>query len=559
MSFDKITESQRLMAQAFGELHQAVAGSLTMTVSTKTAVASISIPSTTTILQTEGYTSVSDGGGALYVRSNSDAGLYAGVTSADGSFWRVVRTPGISVKAYGAAGDGATDDTAALQAAITASLNSAIYFPTGTYKITSGLTSTDAIRMYGDGMSASIINANFASPGTGMFIVDSTSFGYIGVYIQDLEINGGFSVNYGIFFKGTNVRENVFIERNSMGGFLSGYSIADDGTATSSGSIAYSAIRDNNIIGGINLSQSSDGVVIERNLIENIVNTAFGIQYNAVPGSAGLVIANNVIATPDCFVQISRAVTPVITGNEFETPIGQSYGASSCIQLGATAGTTHLCYSPQLVNNGLSVLSGTGDPIPIYINNCRNANVQGGRYGVNAVGGTHVFIDSAAISTFVSNDVETMYIDGSGFVSGKISNGGTSTIVQTNGDYGRQAGASTGLTSATQTTIASTALSSGVWDISGYATFTGAGGSSTTSGYATLTLTGGVVGTDVFWLSLPTTGSSNIQATVAIPPVRFTQSSTFTIHLDALANFAGGTVTASAGALEIRRAVMSPI
>ena len=43
----------------------------------------------------------------------------------------------VSVKDFGAVGDGVTDDTAAIQAAVDANLQSVIYFPEGIYKITS--------------------------------------------------------------------------------------------------------------------------------------------------------------------------------------------------------------------------------------------------------------------------------------------------------------------------------------------------------------------------------------------------------------------------------------
>lgn len=44
-----------------------------------------------------------------------------------------------NVQAYGALGDGETDDTAAIQAAIDACKNGIVYFPKGTYRLTSGL------------------------------------------------------------------------------------------------------------------------------------------------------------------------------------------------------------------------------------------------------------------------------------------------------------------------------------------------------------------------------------------------------------------------------------
>jgi len=65
----------------------------------------------------------------------------------------------VSVKDFGAVGDGVTDDTAAIQAALDAasSLRTAVYFPRtslgsqGLYRITSALTISSGIRIYGDG------------------------------------------------------------------------------------------------------------------------------------------------------------------------------------------------------------------------------------------------------------------------------------------------------------------------------------------------------------------------------------------------------------------------
>jgi len=47
----------------------------------------------------------------------------------------------INVLDYGAIGNGIADDTAAITAAVTAaSAGSTVYFPVGTYKVTSGIT-----------------------------------------------------------------------------------------------------------------------------------------------------------------------------------------------------------------------------------------------------------------------------------------------------------------------------------------------------------------------------------------------------------------------------------
>lgn len=58
----------------------------------------------------------------------------------------------INVKDYGAVGNGSTDDTTAIQAAVTAAQGSecALYFPPGTYRITGTIAITGALRLYGE-------------------------------------------------------------------------------------------------------------------------------------------------------------------------------------------------------------------------------------------------------------------------------------------------------------------------------------------------------------------------------------------------------------------------
>ncbi len=77
----------------------------------------------------------------------------------DGSMWINVKDP-----AYGAKGDDSTDDTTAIQNAINASAISVlrsitVFFPPGTYKITSQLTipTSPGIRLVGTGMYGSVI------------------------------------------------------------------------------------------------------------------------------------------------------------------------------------------------------------------------------------------------------------------------------------------------------------------------------------------------------------------------------------------------------------------
>ena len=71
-----------------------------------------------------------------------------------------------SVKTFGAVGDGTTDDTAAIQAAVTAAgVGGRVYFPTGTYLVSSTINCLINQELIGDGSNNSIIRryANYGN------------------------------------------------------------------------------------------------------------------------------------------------------------------------------------------------------------------------------------------------------------------------------------------------------------------------------------------------------------------------------------------------------------
>ena len=82
----------------------------------------------------------------------------------------------VSVKDFGAVGDGVTDDTAAIQAAITyvSSVGGTVWLPRGTYKTTSAITITASnVSFVGDGSGATIINNT--GTGDGLVLGDGSA------------------------------------------------------------------------------------------------------------------------------------------------------------------------------------------------------------------------------------------------------------------------------------------------------------------------------------------------------------------------------------------------
>lgn len=90
------------------------------------------------------------------------------------------------VRNYGATGDGATDDTAAIQAAITAALGGGtVMFPPGTYIVSSPLTVTSSIHLQGRGTSSAIKRGASMTD----HIIDGTA-DTVDVTISDLTLDG---------------------------------------------------------------------------------------------------------------------------------------------------------------------------------------------------------------------------------------------------------------------------------------------------------------------------------------------------------------------------------
>ena len=82
----------------------------------------------------------------------------------------------VSVKDFGAVGDGVTDDTAAIQAAITAGAGKKVYFPAATYLISSALTIVSAnTRLEGDGVGTVIKNTSLTGHALKFFPNNTTA------------------------------------------------------------------------------------------------------------------------------------------------------------------------------------------------------------------------------------------------------------------------------------------------------------------------------------------------------------------------------------------------
>jgi hypothetical protein len=138
----------------------------------------------------------------------------------------------VSVKDFGAVGNGVTDDTTAIQAAL--NNRGGVYLPPGTYKITTSLIVYGNTYVFGDGPGASILKWN----GTGAVpvIKDSSSVTSssvnLNIILRDFEINCNnytSSGNDGIsmYRVGNALYDNLYIHNCGGTGLRFGYSQID--------------------------------------------------------------------------------------------------------------------------------------------------------------------------------------------------------------------------------------------------------------------------------------------------------------------------------------------
>lgn len=95
----------------------------------------------------------------------------------------------VSVKDFGAVGDGETDDTIAIKAALTR--GSAIYFPAGTYKVSSDLALVSNTALYGDGIDITTIISRGNPSGDRVLVsLNSADAPKTGLHIEGISFEG---------------------------------------------------------------------------------------------------------------------------------------------------------------------------------------------------------------------------------------------------------------------------------------------------------------------------------------------------------------------------------
>jgi hypothetical protein len=245
-----------------------------------------------------------------------------------------------NVRDYGAAGDGATDDTAAIQAAIDAAIlvDGMVIFPSGNYRVagsgTELLLIEGPINLVGCGWGSQIIVD--ASVGATVDVIRVRGPAE-GLRISGLKIvpASGTPARHGInldatsSFNGERPISKFVIEHNWIGPF-GGRGICTTFPTYLDG-IFNGVIRENYIYGGIYLDRAGDTLAIRDNTIAGV---GPGIEVNLVDGAIAarqLIIDHNSIVSANGSITIVAGQNVIITNNNLEPTSGSTPGTNATL------------------------------------------------------------------------------------------------------------------------------------------------------------------------------------------------------------------------------------
>lgn len=373
-------------------------------------------------VETYGFYTLNDGGNALYkIRNITNEDVVDNITlipiiTNENLIAELIYNKEINIKQFGAKGNGVTDDTNAIQAALNrVPNNSAIYFPYGTYLTTAPLvfkTNSKNLRLYSNGKSIikanhtgdclvlTALNENYGNhvienlviqgvnnyyAGTANFTSQGSGINLTTAFYNDIVNCNVLGFKNGILINGSihnTVRGNCFISNNEVG-------ILINGNTSNVNQINNARIRLNSKR-GISIEGTSGTPYPTANIIDNCyIESNIPYPYenggNAPTDSTGIYIStsfNNIInncyfENLDSAIYITKSSDGNKISNSFFTSSGAIYERYCTINIiGDYCSNNSIinCYAPNTENVNNAVISSANGQSNNQFINCQGFN-----------------------------------------------------------------------------------------------------------------------------------------------------------------------------------------
>ena len=314
----------------------------------------------------------------------------------------------VSVKDFGAVGDGTTDDTVAIQAAIDylSPLGGTLYFPRGAYIVSDAnadnacLTITAPIQVLGDGAFytsiqpassvANTVNTILVNPNASY---DQTLMSFSKISLGNLS-NGTRAGNHGLYCLTLNVNQNLakFNVQECTIQQGAGYAIyhLNDNVDNINGGMYAAYINNNALKGGIKFENSGDSLVVSNNILSG---TGTGVDAALVTGASLLSILDNNITTSNSAIIIRSGIRVNILRNNIEHYTTGS-NSNSVIDIPSTGGT----YVAGVIQQNLISAFGSTDATKLVsIAEARGTLIQDNTFLAGVSGVTAIDIQSTCV------------------------------------------------------------------------------------------------------------------------------------------------------------------
>lgn len=369
------------------------------TVPTTVALKALGAGTYTSVLR-EGYYQSGDSPSATYIWSPSVCALNAGLGDGGSQIpptigtgcWLIAPTDRFNVRVFGAKGDASTNDTIALQNTVNAALaagvahNSSantVYFPGGSYVITSALSANGPLTMQGDNPATSVLIPPVSSSAITVASQAGVVIEKLGVTYTSLANSGVTAIaltGVGANSNASSVIRDVLVNNsyNCLGLHNTVLFVVDDAKCYGFNGVGATVDNPNNVDVG-------DSVITNSTFFSNFSGPGgiAGIQWLS---SGGLRIVNNKIATTSygvLFQLVSGAVTAqiIISNNSFDTVglVGVSLS-----RLGSTGNFNSVSISNNMFASSLIAVNVPQDPVGPWLT---SLNINGNTYiGMNNPG-----------------------------------------------------------------------------------------------------------------------------------------------------------------------------